>query len=254
MRNPAVEWGQSQDKAEFVRNIYVTEQCSAHDTHAMCPLSTFQINDLKDSGFESIHTYDDDGQSEFMDPWAFLTCLKHSKSRSRWYRSVPELEIELHQRLYGTKSGKPTLRYVDAPTMIGYQIPTKAQETTFCRSGDIEECDYYGFDPEDNVIPISHFETRKSTVSGKYGGRGLFAAQDIPKYSLMSMNMSVHSFHMLPSTWSVIEKLDQWADDKMTFVEDEMSTLVTFTEGYGYKATLLVSRIILFHLVILSCQ
>ena len=92
---------------------------------------------------------------------------------------------------------------------------------------------------------MSNFETRKSIVSGKYGGRGLFAVRDIPKYSLMSMNMSVHSFHVLPSTWSVIEQLNQWADDdEMDFVEDEMSSLVAFTEGYGYKATLLVSKII----------
>ena len=216
-------------------------------TTLMLCVHLFQINDLKDAGFESIHTYDDDGKSQFMDPWAFLTCFKDSKSRSRWYRSVPQLEIELHQRLFRTKSGKPTLRFFDAPTMIGYQIPTKAQETTFCRSGDIEECDeYIGFDPENSFVPMSHFETRKSIVSGKYGGRGLFAVRDIPKYSLMSMNMSVHSFHVLPSTWSVIEQLNQWADDdEMDFVEDEMSSLVAFTEGYGYKATLLVSKIII---------
>ena len=214
-------------------------------TTLMLCVHLFQINDLKDAGFESIHTYDDNGKSQFMDPWAFLTCFKDSKSRSRWYRSVPQLEIELHQRLFRTKSGKPTLRFFDAPTMIGYQIPTKAQETTFCRSGDIEECDeYIGYNFTPNVI--SNGETRKSIVSGKYGGRGLFAVRDIPKYSLMSMNMSVHSFHVLPSTWSVIEQLNQWADDdEMDFVEDEMSSLVAFTEGYGYKATLLVSKIII---------
>jgi hypothetical protein len=36
------------------------------------------------------------------------------------------------------------------------------------------ECEEYtGFDHDDHIIPSSHLEARKSSDSGKYGGRGL---------------------------------------------------------------------------------
>ena len=212
--DPAVEWGPARDKATL-------------------------INTLQKAGFKSMHTYDDDDKSHFGAPWAFLTCFKDSKSRARWYRSVPELEIDIHQRLFRTKSGKPTLRYFDAPTMIGYQTPTKAQETVFCRSRDIDECDdLIGFDTEGVVIPPDHVEARKSNVGGEFGGRGLFAVHDIPKYSTLSLNMSVKALHVLPLTWSVFRQLHDWAGenrDEMESTEDELSAFHTFTEGMFFS-------------------
>jgi len=192
--------------------------------------------------FESIHAYDE-GHSHFFAPWSYLVCFKDYESRASWYKTSPEIEIELHQRLYKTKSGKPALLFFDAPTMISYQVPPKAIETTYCRKEDTPwECDeYLGIDPELMRIPISHVEARKSTV-GEYAGRGLFASQDIPKDAMIDINGSVKAFHVPPSTGFVITKLYDWGNgnsDEGTFVKEGLSCVRTFVEGYGYCATLL---------------
>ena len=152
--------------------------------------------------------------------------------------------------MYHTKTSRmqPLLRYFDAPTMIRYQVPSKAAETAYCENGgspfDCEE--YLGLDPEIVNIPMSHLEARKSTV-GEYAGRGLFASQDIPKGSTFDIHSAVKSFRMMPSTWSIVQSLHGWAKDlgdENLFVENELSSLVTFTEGtYG-------SKIIVYHVVL----
>ena len=43
------------------------------------------------------------------------------------------VEIDLRRRIHGTNSGKPTLLSFDAPTMIGYQVPTKSDQVVYCR-------------------------------------------------------------------------------------------------------------------------
>lgn len=197
---------------------------------------------LKQVGFQSMHVYDE-GHSHFDDPWSYLVCFKDSTSRANWYRSSAEIEIELHQRMYGSKSGRSSsLRFFDGSTMAGYQVPTRAQETIYCRSENAPwECDeYLGINPEFVTIPISHLEAQKSKVS-EHAGRGLFAAQDIPAYSMLDIDLAVKSFHVPPSTWSVMENLHDWADENEKFhgVEDELSSMVTFTDGYGYCATVL---------------
>ena len=118
--------------------------------------------------------------------------------------------------------------------MAGYQVPTRAQETIYCRSENAPwECDeYLGINPEIVTIPISHLEAQKSKVS-EHAGRGLFAVQDIPAYSMLDIDLAVKSFHVPPSTWSVMENLHDWADEneKFHWVEDELSSMVTFTDG-----------------------
>ena len=196
-----------------------------------------------------MHTYDE-GHSHFDAPWTYLINFKDYKSRASWYRTAPEIDIQLYSRLFGTRSGQPMLHFFDAPTMIGYQTPPKAEETTYCRIEGVSEyeyeCEEYtGFDLfHDHVIPMSHLEARKS--SDRYGGRALYAARDIPQGMALPLSIAVTSFHVLPSTWSIIEQLYEWADKdtnaEMSYVEDELDSMFTFTEGYGYKASLLVSK------------
>mmetsp|Transcript_42960 Transcript_42960/g.90246 ORF Transcript_42960/g.90246 Transcript_42960/m.90246 type:complete len:925 (+) Transcript_42960:227-3001(+) len=197
---------------------------------------------LQSVGFQSMHNYDE-GHSHFQAPWSYLVCLKDSKSRASWYRTAPEIEIELHQRLHSTESGAPALRFFDGSTMVDYQTPPKAAETTYCRKEDEPwECDeYLGIDPEFVNAPISHLEARKSTL-GEHAGRGLFAAQDIPMHSTLDLSGSVKAFYFLPLTLSVLEDFYEWADvnyDEYAYVEDELSSVYTFAYGYGYVATLL---------------
>jgi len=197
---------------------------------------------LQNAGFESMHVYDE-GHGHFGQPRSYLVCLKDSESRARWYQTAAEINIELHRRIYKSKSGKPALLHFDAPTMIGYQLPSKAQETAYCRTRDeMSDCDELlgGIDPGMMNAPMSHLEARKSTI--RNGGRGLFAARDIPRGASILMDQAVQSFHIFPLTWYVIEGLYEWADesdDGIPSVEAELSGLYTFAEGYGFRSTLL---------------
>ena len=104
------------------------------DTHHM-------MEGLQNVGFEYMHTYDE-GHSHFSAPWAYLVNFKDAKAKERWYRTAAEIDIELHTRMKRTKSGKPPLRFFDAATMMSYQVPSKAQEATYCRKeAKPSECD-----------------------------------------------------------------------------------------------------------------
>lgn len=164
--------------------------------------------------------------------------------RANWFRNAAEIELVLHQRLHRTNSGKPALSFFDGSTMAGYQLPPKPFETVYCRSEEEPwECDtHIGIHPEWNNIPLSHLEASKSTI-GEFAGRGLFAATDVPKYSMFDIDSSVKAFHILPSPWSVIQDIFEWAEghegEGNDYVKDELSSVLTFTQGYGYGSMLL---------------
>jgi len=198
------------------------------------------MKSLENAGFESMHLYDE-GHSKFDAPWSYLICFKNSQSRASWYKSSTEFDIQLHNRLYRTKSGKPILHYFDAPTMSSYQMPPKAEETVYCRGvNNREACKWeVGMHPDIVNIPASHLEARKSEVA-EFAGRGLFAAQDIPSGSCLAMDKSVTNFHVSPSAWSIITRLQTWANQNranFASVENKISTVSTFTTGYGYGTT-----------------
>jgi len=87
---------------------------------------------LRTAGFQSLHTYDE-GHSRFYMPWEYLVAFKTSSgSDAAWHRSQSEIEVALHNRIRGTKSGKPPLRYVDAATVTHFQRPSKAREVNYC--------------------------------------------------------------------------------------------------------------------------
>lgn len=196
---------------------------------------------LQNIGFGSMHVYEE-GHSKFFAPWSYLVSFKDSASRAKWYRNSAEIEIETHKRIHRTKSGRPALHYFDGPTMVSYQLPPKAHETMYCRSGDKEECKtFLGIDPETVDIPASNFEVRKSSV-GEFAGRGLYAAQDISQGSKFNLKDSALSFHVLPSAWSTMWSLYEWADDNydaFKFVCEELVGLITYIDGYGEGSTLM---------------
>mmetsp|Transcript_46741 Transcript_46741/g.99177 ORF Transcript_46741/g.99177 Transcript_46741/m.99177 type:complete len:920 (-) Transcript_46741:286-3045(-) len=206
--------------------------------------TALMIDALEESGFESIHTYDE-GHSHFYMPWSYLVAFKEYKSRAGWHRTAPEIQIELQKRLVKTKSGKPVLRYFDAATMIGYQMPPKSSETVFCRKEEKpHECEFcVGLDEIVNFPASEYLKVGKSEL-GDLAGRGLFAAKDIPEDVTLALADAGKSFHFSPLSWSVVEKLYAWADedgnyDKIPFVEDEIIGVWTFVDGYGHGSLLL---------------
>ena len=181
-------------------------------------------------------------------PWGYLVAFKDFESRTNWYQNSAEINIQLQQRIHRTNSGSPALLHFDAPTMRSYQIPPKLFENIYCRQGISvvsAECDdYVGFDPELVNVPVSNLEVRKSSF-GENAGRGIFARNDVRNGSYIGLEESVKNLHFLPSTWSVIYGLYEWADnnEELLAVEDELSSVVTYIEGYGFGSTLLVSHI-----------
>ena len=106
------------------------------------------------------------GHSGYYAPWSYLVCFKDSTLRASWYKSAAWIDIKLHQRLHKTKSGKPSLLYFDASTMLGYQLPPKVDETVYCRKVVIPwECDddYHGIDPK-IVSPISNLKVHEKAI------------------------------------------------------------------------------------------
>ena len=93
------------------------------------------LNKLEEVWFQSIHVYEE-GHSHFYTPWQFLVAFKDSSLKGSWYRNAAEIEIELHQRLFRTNSGKPAIRYFDGSIMSNYQMPPKVVATNHCRKGD----------------------------------------------------------------------------------------------------------------------
>jgi hypothetical protein len=178
------------------------------------------------------------GHSHFYMPWSYLVAFKDYKSKARWHTTAPELQIALQQRLHRTKSGLPILRYFDAATHVSYQLPSRAQETTYCRQEIDDEipwdCDeILGFYPNHTHLPLEFLRVGKSGV-GERAGRGLFATRDIPAHASIGAEKGIHGFKFPPSTWSVLNSLVEWSNgnsDEFPFVETEIESLFTFAEG-----------------------
>ena len=134
----------------------------------------------------------------------------------------------MHQRLYKKKSGRPTLLYFDAPAMMAYQMPSRAQETAHCRRDDKpKECDEFSLKDHKLV----NVEVKMSVV-GEYSGRGLFATHDIPKNSHVAHDEGVKAFHVLPSTVSAMEHISKMAEaSHLSSVYNQLWGIYQFVDG-----------------------
>lgn len=183
------------------------------------------IDALEGVGYESVHLYEDDlgGRS-------YLVALKSHESRAEWYSNAAEIDIRLHQRIGRTDS----LEFFDSPTMLKYQVPSKAVETAYCHENG-DKC-VGGFDPELINVPVSDLTVGKSTM-GEFSGRGLFAKQDIPRGRTIGNEKSWLSYFIFPSTHRIMFELYNWADENsdegkyVGEVLDSIDAVVAFSEG-----------------------
>ena len=153
--------------------------------------------------------------------------FKDYTSRRRWYQTEAEAQIQIHKRGLGKLS-------LDASAMTSFQVPSKAHENAFCKVNG-NECDF-DFPSDHTTLPMSYFNVRKSAVSDS-AGRGLFAAQDIPRHTLIALDLQVQNFHVLPLTWEIIDHLyykkrNEWSNKLF-------QGLLFFIQGYGYGSQLL---------------
>lgn len=199
-------------------------------------------DELEKVGYESIHLYEDD-TNDFGSRRRrkFLVALKAFASRADWYSNEAEILIRLH-RLYSY------LNVFDAPTMLKYQIPSKAVETAYCQGGDDdvrrEECEELrGLNPQLSNIPVSQFSVGQSGM-GEHSGRGLFATKDIKEGQTIGLEKSSLAYFILPSTHQLIQEMYDWAeerDDEAYAYEvlESISAVEAFQTGYGFWSTAL---------------
>mmetsp|Transcript_5167 Transcript_5167/g.11371 ORF Transcript_5167/g.11371 Transcript_5167/m.11371 type:complete len:813 (+) Transcript_5167:404-2842(+) len=89
------------------------------------------IHTLESLGMETMHPYAE-GHSGFFAPWTYLGAFRDGSMRSTWYRNPTEVDLQIEQRIFKTKSGSNPLRYFDGTSMQNYQIPPKSFEAIQC--------------------------------------------------------------------------------------------------------------------------
>ena len=170
-----------------------------------------------------------------LDPWSYLIAMKNRRNRSLWYQSMAELDIAIHERVKRTHSGTPALKYFDAPTMKGYQIPHKGFESVFCKSSDGSESCESTEDYKRESVPSSAFEVRMSSV-GDGSGRGVFAKTDIKKGTVIGPEVVHQSLYFSPAaTASILGLLNSEIDP------EEIYDVWKYMEGYGWETSNSVS-------------
>jgi|UPI0005819BA1 spermidine synthase len=163
---------------------------------------SYFVKSLVHYKFESIQEYSE-SHGGFEAPWTFLVAMKNAKSRGGWLTTnEAEINLEIRKRIRPSNSGLPALLFFDGSTMMEYQFPSRVTEEQFCRSK-LEACETgHGLNPEIPNIPHTAFEVKPSTVTN--AGRGVFAKKHIPAGSYISMESSVLSMFVPPSTYRLL--------------------------------------------------
>ena len=188
------------------------------------------INVLVGVGFKAIHLYED-GNCEFLSPWTFLVAFKDGEDDQNWFRNRAQIDIEIHERILRTKSGRPALEYFDGALMQGYQNPHKVFEAVFCRANPMPsscKSDHY----RENVS-LSDFEVRMSEV-GEGSGRGVFTKVDIKEGTSIAKTESLHgAVHV---TGSAVDLIDRYMN-----ASTDLRKAYDYIDGYGWETHTFVS-------------
>ena len=133
----------------------------------------------------------EEAKSGFMEPHSFLVVCKDSGCRQRWYSRTDAIDYEIYDRILGTKSKIPALKYYDGVTHKSYQEPAKAWETVYCRRTPTPwECQYRSLDVSSEIHEFylndeerSSFRIDVTTDADGQAGAAVFAKVNIPKGS-----------------------------------------------------------------------
>lgn len=194
------------------------------------------IEKLTELGCESITIY---GQAHggYSAPWNNLIATKSLKVRSRWYRNEAEVNVEIQRRSVRSKSGSPLFHYFDGATMQFFQIPSKSFESVYCkRDPTPPDCETgIRYDTKASNADISSYEVRVSGA-GEKAGRGIFASNDIPKGSYLSLDTSTHLVYFPATTLRLVFAMEAAIGDALTPLE-------CYINGYGFQNQFHVSAI-----------
>ena len=135
---------------------------------------------LEGVGYKSLHLYEDEIRG--FESRSFIVALKAYASRADWYINEAELEIRLHERI----SRAATMKFFDVQSMLKYQLPSKAAELVYCRSGNKDrkedKCKSRGFDTD--FAKLSSVSVGKSTM-GEYAGKDYLLQKTYQRVELL---------------------------------------------------------------------
>ena len=189
---------------------------------------------VENLGFESMHVYEE-SHCGFSAPWNFMVACKSESCRRHWYQSEAELEVQMHQRLRPTLSGKPILDHFDPATMTLYHNPSHAWETVFCRLEPTPEfcLKYRGYKNGLTNIRAENLEVKPSTI-GDGAGRGVFAKVDIPKGAYIGEEQAQTKVHFAHSPVKLMEDVVT-RKPEVAEMEGGLRKLLNYMYGYGFQ-------------------
>ncbi len=204
------------------------------DEHTWSARRKDLIKLLEDVGFVDLRIYQD-ANCGFSDAWVFLIASKSEMSRSQWFMSAADLEVEKHWRLLRTNNGIPALQYFDSGVMSNYRYPHKAFESIYCASSPTPKSCFSSnrFRDKQPDVPLSDFEVRMSSV-GDGSGRGVFTKVDIKKGSTIARQ--TFKYPVLFPHFATGHMYNYYSQQSKTFQD-----LFSYVDGYGYQSKLRVS-------------
>ena len=197
------------------------------------------VDILAKVGFQSIVFYQGSG-GRFGGPWGFAVVMKDWDTRSNWFRSSAEVDLQIHRRtLRTTKSAFP-FHFFDGASMMKYQAPSRKLESAWCQIYPQNCLDGHGYNPELENIPASAFEVKPSVIAK--GGRGVFAKQFISKGSVVAMDDCVHAMHIPSTTFELMQDMEERFESASKFWS---AVFDAYLDGYGWTGNQYVSFIFL---------
>jgi hypothetical protein len=190
------------------------------------------IDALVELGFKAVREYEE-SHNGFENPWEFIVAFKKFNSKSEWFASSADVDLQIRKRGMITVTGGSPFLYFDGATMESYRYPSKGSEVAFCRTHENAECMHgHGFDPERQNLPLSSLTVKQLSL-GETAGRGVFAEIDIPESSYIGLDKLVPHIHMSSKTTSLALG---WKT-KMNLLHQHYrpaKALSSYTHGYGH--------------------
>jgi spermidine synthase len=181
------------------------------------------VNELTKDGdvFDLIKEYQ---EREHVFLLAFIT----EKVSGRWFASEAEVNLAIRERL------ATPLPYFDGAVMSSYQYPSRSAEDAFCQENpDAFTCvEGHGLDPFRDLVPISSFEVKLSTIQN--AGRGVYVTHDVEEGAYIFVDGCVHNIHIPDSAFHIIDEFVEGGYTNTSL--PKWKTLMRYTSGYGFIA------------------
>lgn len=192
----------------IAQNGQTASSFSSKDEFSVGKLVRDLVKDDNGNGwFESIHVFDE-MHPETGSKWATMIACKNIDCRESWHNDAALFEYFLHEMILPSTSSpsRSLLKHFDGATMMQYQVPHKAFETSYCEDfPHTSMCVSHRGIPHDLInIHTKDLDIRTSTI-GEGAGLGLFTKVDIQPGSAIAIEQSLDPAFFRPYTVVILE-------------------------------------------------